>query len=230
MTPDVERAFAECSNSDAVRYVEYWGDLTARTEAEFFQRFLFAFCSVHTSWESNVNGYMAIRDFGSWLGDRDKLWTRLKLSGVGLHNNRTRFIGDFADLYWRVPHLFRRRPREPWHLYRDRLEANILGLGHAKTSFALELAFPLEAEVLCMDVHVCRLYGRTDQQLKRGEYQRYEHDWVARARAAELPSFVVKQSWWDQKQSRADSRYWSHVLERQPSGLCEVPRAREHAQ
>lgn len=215
MTPTVEAAFRDISNSDAVKYALYWDGLTARTDAQLFRRFLFAYMSVHTTWESNVNGYNAIEGFEKWVGTRDGLRTRLVRSGVGLHNNRARWIDAFSRDYWSNPSEFRRGARESWPVYRDRLEEKIVGLGPAKVSFALELAYPLEAEVVCLDVHMLRAYGKKDQNLKVGEYQRYEHDWVSRARAAELPPYIVKQVHWDRLQGRPDSRYWSHVLEEQ---------------
>lgn len=214
MTPGVEEAFSSYTNDDAVRYVDYWDRLAARTDAQLFSRFLFAFCSVHTTWEGNVRGYKALKNFGSWVGDRNGLRGRLVTCGVGLHQNRTEWIGRFSDAYWGNPAGFRRGPREAWPVYRDRLVAGITGLGEAKVSFALELAFPLEAEVLCLDVHMLRLYGVKDQsKLKVGQYQRFEHDWISRSRAVELPSYIVKQIHWDRLQGRPDSRYWSHVLE-----------------
>lgn len=214
MTPAVEAAFRELRNDDVVRYVDYWDGLAARTDAQLFSRFLFAYCSVHTTWEGNVSGYSAIKDYQAWRDSRSGLRDRLVRSGVGLHNNRAEWIGAFSDAFWSAPSEYRRKVREPWHAYRGRLEQGITGLGPAKTSFALELAFPLEAEVLCLDVHMLRLYGVKDQRkLRVGQYEQLEADWVARARAAELPSYIVKQIHWDRLQGRPDSRYWSHVLE-----------------
>jgi hypothetical protein len=214
MNPAVEAVFVTRDNDRAVEYVNYWGSLAARTDAELFRRFLFAFCSVHTTWEGNINGYKAIKDFAAWTGQHRGLRTRLIQSGVGLHNNRARWIGDFSNQYWASPHTFRRGYRESWAAYRDRLEELITGLGPAKVSFALELAYPLEAEVLCLDVHMLRLYGVKDQsKVKVGEYQRYEHDWLGRCRAVEMPSYIMKQIHWDRLQGKPNSRYWSHVLE-----------------
>jgi hypothetical protein len=216
VTPVVVAAFRDISNSDATRYVDYWDGLSARTDAQLFRRFLFAYCSVHTSWEVNISGYKAIKDFEAWKGSHHGLRTRLIQSGVGLHNNRAAWIDGFSDDFWSAPGQFKRGYRESWGAYRNRLEARILGLGPAKVSFALELAFPLEAEVLCLDVHMLRAYGVMDQsKLKVGQYERLEADWIGRARAAEMPSYIVKQIHWDRKQERADSRYWSHVLEEQ---------------
>lgn len=214
MTPGVERAFQTYSNSDAVRYVNYWDGLAAKTPSQLFRRFLFAYCSVHTTWEGNISGYKAIKDFTHWVDSRHGLRTRLVASGVGLHNHRSQWIGDFAAAFWSDPGSFLRGPRESWQGYRDRLEHRIVGLGPAKVSFALELAYPLEAEVVCLDVHMLRLYGVKDQaKVRVHQYEHIEHDWLGRCRAVGLPSYIVKQMHWDALQGRADSRYWSHVLE-----------------
>lgn len=213
MTPAVEAAFDHYTNSEATQYVEYWDQIAARTDAQLFHRFLFAYMSVHTTWENNVNGFQAIKDHEAWLGDHKGLRTRIVSAGVGLHNNRSAWITRFADDYFKCPGEFRRGARESWAGYRDRLEKKILGLGPAKVSFALELAYPLEAEVLCLDVHMLRLYGRKDQSMRVGEYHRMEADWVGRSRAVGLPPYIIKQILWDKTQGKPNSRYWSHVLE-----------------
>lgn len=213
MTPQVQEAFSTYTNSDAVRYVEYWGELTATTDAAIFQRFLFAFMSVHTTWETNVKGYEAIRDYHPASWQTNRLRGALLKSGAGLHNNRAKWISNFGAQYWADPSAFRRGSREPWAGYRDRVERRVTGLGPAKVSFALELAFPIEAEVLCLDVHMLRMYGKKSQSLRKNEYQAYEADWVGRARAVELPPYIVKQIAWDKKQGQPDSRYWSRVFE-----------------
>lgn len=215
MTPGVLAAFTGYRNCDAVRYVDYWDRITARTPAQVFRRFLFAYCSVHTTWEGNVQGYRCIEDFQPWLGDKTRLRNQLVRSGVGLHNNRAKWIDKFSEDYWADPSRFARQVREPWHAYRNRLVDRIDGLGRAKVSFALELSWPLEAEVLCLDVHMLRLYGVKDQSKVKNdaEYQRYEYDWLARSRAVGLPPYVVKQIHWDRVQGKPDSRYWSYVLE-----------------
>ena len=216
MTPGVERAFTDYTNSDAVRYVEYWGEQAARSPAQLFRRFLFAYCSVHTTWEGNINGYKAISDFDKWKGSHTGLRTKLLRSGVGLHNNRAKWIDGFSQDFWADPVQYTRGAREGWSQYRDRLEDRIVGLGPAKVSFALEMAYPLEAEVLCLDVHMLRLYGVKDQsKVKVGQYERYEADWMNRARAVGLPSYIIKQLHWDRVQGKSDSRYWSYVLEGQ---------------
>lgn len=213
MTPDVRAAFTNYRNDDAVRYVEYWDRIAARTDAELFRRYLFAFASIHTTWKSNVSIYQAIKDHETWLGSHEGLRTRLVCARGGLHNARAANISSFASKFWADPAAYRRRPRESWSCCRARIAEATKGLGPAKTAFALELAYPLEAEVLCVDVHMARLYGADQSKMSERDYAVYEADWVGRSRAVGLPPFIVKQIYWDGLQGRPDSRYWSHVFE-----------------
>ena len=36
------------------QYKEYWNKVAPQTDGEFFKRWLFAYTSIHTTWESNV--------------------------------------------------------------------------------------------------------------------------------------------------------------------------------
>ena len=194
------------------KYHKYWGRLTVKDNADYFRRWLFAFCSVHTTWESNVSGYNAIKDFTRWLGDDEALLRYLKTGRCGLYNNRTTYISAFASDFWGDPATYKRREAEPWFVFRDRLASRIKGLGPAKTSFALEMSFPLEAEVVCLDVHMLRLYGDEDAGRKQ-TYYKYEADWLGRSVKAETPPYIARLAYWDKLQGQKDSRYWSACLE-----------------
>jgi hypothetical protein len=54
-------------------YKEYWNNIAPQTDGEFFQRWLFAYTSIHTTWESNVRAYNHIKNFESWIDDKDQL-------------------------------------------------------------------------------------------------------------------------------------------------------------
>jgi len=43
------------------QYKEYWNNVAPQTDGEFFQRWLFAYTSIHTTWESNVRAYNHIK-------------------------------------------------------------------------------------------------------------------------------------------------------------------------
>ena len=75
-----------------------------------------------------------------------------------MQNNRTDYIGLFNDTFWDSPSDFiARSSGEGWSEWRDRLAKKILGLGKAKTSFAIEMLYPTEAKVVCMDTHLFQI-------------------------------------------------------------------------
>jgi endonuclease III len=202
----VQEVFEEIKAIDADHYLKYWASVTPSNDTEHFQRWLFAFMSVHTTWESNVKGYAAVAD---WAGDHDDLLDRLISSRCGLHNNRAKWIYRFHQQYWDDPKVFQKQDGEPWRELRNRLMLRICGLGLAKTSFALELAYPLEAQTTCLDVHMLRLYGVSEKK-----YHEAEADWLGRSSEVGLPPYIARCAYWDKLQGQPDSRYWSHVLEK----------------
>ncbi len=70
------------------QYAEYWESIAPQTDAEVFQRWLFAFTSIHTTWENNVNLYNSIKNFEEWINDSEVLMKRLIEGRAGLHNQR----------------------------------------------------------------------------------------------------------------------------------------------
>lgn len=181
--------------------------------------------SVHTTWENNCRGYNAIKKFNDWSlektdqlqlwnYDADKLFDFIKTTRVGLQNNRTNFIGTFYDKFLDDPSDYiSRSDSETWTQWRDRLAKKILGLGKAKTSFAIEMLFPLEAQVVCMDTHLFQIYGLN--QTKHAKlYNEIEGDWLNRSKERGLAPYMARCLYWDKNQNRKNSRYWSKVLEK----------------
>jgi hypothetical protein len=76
-----------------VKYKEYWESVRPQNNDDIFRRYLFAYCSVHTTWKGNCSGYNAIKNFNEWIDNKDMLREKLHKSGVGLHNNRTKVLG-----------------------------------------------------------------------------------------------------------------------------------------
>lgn len=208
----VKDVFSKLDTGKLREYDQYWQSITPTTNADVFRRWLFAFCSVHTTWEGNVRGYEAIKDLG-WLGDREELRRRLLWSGCGLYNNRARFITEFSAEFWSDPAKFWPASGESWRQLRDRLESSTIGLGLAKTSFALEMSHPGDAQVVCLDVHMLRLYTDKPSTITPIKYAAYEADWLGRSHAIGHPPYVTRMAWWDARQGKNDSRYWSHCLE-----------------
>ena len=206
-------SFFESIQPEEIKFqYDYWKKLKPINDSERFQRFLFAFMSVHTSWESNIRGYNLIKDWWTWMNQWDNLKEKLIESRVGLHNNRLRFISEFTIKFWSNPSVFDRGMNENWNGFRNRIEREITGLGLAKSSFAIEMIYPDEAEVVCLDTHLFQAYG-LDQTKHRKKYDLLENHWVKNSVKKDLPPYIARCIYWDRKQEKSDSRYWSHVLE-----------------
>ena len=95
----VDALFNSLNKKEIKRYKDYWESIKPTTECESFKRWLFAFMSVHTSWESNVRGYEAVKDWTKCVNRDDELERLLVESRVGLHKNRTRFVSQFAHKF-----------------------------------------------------------------------------------------------------------------------------------
>lgn len=201
------------------RYVRYLGRITPTNHEDLFRRWLFAFASVHTTWKLNCKMYYALADL-HWIGDRDRLHKLIRDTGAGLHNNRTRFIHGFSDYYWAHPDWFWKAKAETWVQFRDRIQEAALGVGRAKSSFVVELAYPTAAEVICTDTHVMQLYGRSPSEIsKKGipdrEERAMESHWVNACKRRSVPPVLARWIFWDKKQGYSDSRYWTCVFERE---------------
>jgi hypothetical protein len=195
-------------------YIEYWSSIAPKNDSEIFQRWLFAFLSVHTSWKMNCIGYQRVKNWWTWLNREDNLLEAIQGSGVGMHNMRVKFISEFAYKFWENPDSYKKAEDESWVEFRNRLKQVTLGLGPAKTSFAVEMCYPTQAKLSCLDTHMFQAYG-LDQTKDAKQYNNIERHWVDMCSIWNVPPYIARCMYWDTKQGYMDSRYWSHVLERQ---------------
>lgn len=212
----LDQFFSNVNPIEVKEASKYWKSVAPRTNEERFRRWLFAHTSIHTTWEGNVRSYNAIKDFEDWIDDKDLLLKKLTDAKAGLHNLRTEYIWEFTKDYFENPKEYS-RANETWPEFRNRLANKLRGIGMAKVSFALEMCFPNEAELVCLDTHMLKLYDvkRQNFHTPKGNtiYQEIEQDWINRAKALKASPYIARCIFWDKKQNQSDSRYWSHVLE-----------------
>jgi thermostable 8-oxoguanine DNA glycosylase len=212
-----EKFFKDMPPDRVVSYKDYWESVRPQNVDDIFRRYLFAYCSVHTTWKGNCSGYNAIKNFNEWIDDKEILRHKLQTSGVGLHNNRTKYIWDCKEQFWSNPKDFYFTSKKYHVKKRDQIVNRIMGLGMAKVSFALEMIHPNECRVLCGDVHVLRLYGMEHLTYtnKSGAemYKKMERHWSVNCGKNKVPSYIARSLYWDRVQDKEDSRYWSYVLE-----------------
>ena len=217
-TFEVEETIRDIAERANMRwYKRYASSIVPENEGDLFRRWLFAYSSVHTTWESNLALYLQLKDYESWLGDEAELKARIVRSRAGLYNNRTRYIMDFAAKFWQDPKWYWRQRGEAWNLYRDRIADSALGIGLAKSSFVVEMTYPTEAEVICTDTHMIQAYGYTPAEASKVPDRRereMEIHWVGLCQAYALSAPLTRWAVWDIKQRRKNPRYWTHVLEK----------------
>jgi hypothetical protein len=207
------KALESIDRNKLMEYHTYFDTLRTDSPEEIFRRALFAFASVHTTWRKNVDLYALLWDMG-WIFDQDELSRRVFESRAGLTNNRTKFIWQFQKNYWADPSFYLKGDSETWPEYRDRVEKYTVGLGHAKTSFFVEMVYFDQARVVCGDTHQLQLYGLKGNVSPGRKMMNYvERHWVEECARLDLPPVTARWYLWDRKQKKTNSRYWSYVLE-----------------
>lgn len=196
------------------QYREYWATIKPKTPAEVYERWLFAFLSVHTTWQRNVSSFQLLQG-KKVSASKSELFDTIVSAGVGLHHMRTDGIWKFHYDFWANPESWMFDGQERWSDYRDRMMARCHGLKEAKTSFALELCYPDECGVVCLDTHMLQLYGCTKKgtAVSPNKYREMEQHWLACCQKRQLPSPLVRHVYWDKVQKQPDTKYWTHVFE-----------------
>ena len=59
-TTKADQFFATFPMEKVETYKQYWESVKPLTQDDIFRRWLFAFCSVHTTWEGNIRGYLPL--------------------------------------------------------------------------------------------------------------------------------------------------------------------------
>ena len=218
-----EDVFSTKHQTKISSYEEYWKSISPTNSNEIFKRWLFAYTSIHSTWQSNVRSYNHIKNFEQWKNDKSKLAELLFLSKSGLQNQRTENIWDFKNKFFDNPDSFIKSSSETWVDLRNRLAQNLKGIGLAKVSFALELCYPNNVEIVCLDVHMLRALKmneqgyRADSKKEIAEYMTGENVWVEKSKRIETSPYITRCLYWDILQGHKNSRYWSSCLESQ---LC----------
>ena len=208
----IDKYIAEIPQDAIDEYSKYWETIKPITDEEYFKRWLFAFLSVHTAWSSNVRGYINVT--------KDPLQSKLQLrdiisySGVGLIEMRTNGMWQFKEDFFKDPKVWKKQEGETWVQFRDRTMNMSFGIGYAKTAFAIELCYPTECEVTCLDIHMLRFYNdKTKGHQSPEEYKKLEQHWITACKNRKIPAFMARNIYWDGIQHQANSKYWSWIFE-----------------
>jgi thermostable 8-oxoguanine DNA glycosylase len=217
-TSKADEFFKNFPKDKVVAYKDYWETVRPKTDEDIFRRYLFSFMSVHTTWESNVKGYQSVKNINEWIDNKDILLEKIKNSGVGLHNNRTKYIWTFKDQFFANPKDYIITSKKYHVKKRDNIVNKIHGLGAAKTSFALEMSNPNECRVVCLDIHLLRLYNCDQLKYNKSRsgtkvYKDIERHWSINCGKVGVPCYIMRSLYWNMLQEKENCRYWSFCLE-----------------
>ena len=110
--------------------------------------------------------------------------------------------------------IFVKQNNVQWQRFRNVIADNLPKLGLAKTSFALEMIYPLTAQVICIDRHMWKAFGWLDPD-KSGspaQYHYYENYWLMLSKAYNVRPVIARNIFWDQIQNQPNSLYWAKYL------------------
>lgn len=213
-TGSVRKEINKVSPSKVALYLQYWGRMVPRNHKEYYHLWLFAFMSIRTRWETNVELYKELRKLPPDFSSRQVRGVMNRLRG-GLTDMRVIGISRFRRDFWRNPQEWYVQPGEDFADARDRLVDKTYGLGLAKTAFVLEMAYPRTCQVVCVDTHIKQLYGlEAENSINDRLYRRMERHWLGVCAERGLASAQVRNIYWDELRGEPSTRYWSYCLER----------------
>lgn len=202
---------ASVSPSTVKRYSTYWEDIKPQSFRDKWKRWVFAFCSIRTGWKTNKQTYHILVKH-EWQSVSE-LRQLLEKSKIGIYDNRTKGIWEFTQKIKENPSLLY-VDGEDWKVKRDNLVKEFYGIGIAKVSFALEMCYPLDCGVVCLDTHCLKMFGHDPKKgVADSKYKEYEGQWLKACQTLGYPSAIVRHILWDRLQKKRNTRYWSHVLE-----------------
>lgn len=196
-------------------YVDYWNTVVRpKTDVAAMRRWFFAFASVHTTWKGNIELYKALKAVTADDVSVEDLAEIVKRSRAGMHSVRSKAITRFMSQFWADNSTLRKPPTNGlWVPYRNQLVKDLYGLGMAKTSFGLELCWPTEAGVVCLDTHMFQLYGLDQADANQATYLAVERHWIDRCAERKLLPTICRHVFWDTLKGRSSTHYWAHVFD-----------------
>ena len=202
--------FNSIENHEIDTQINYWRMKAPQTPQDIKNRWVFAYTSVHTTWESNVAQYNLLKDQS--LSNLSALTYKLTLSRGGMQNQKAYGIYHF-DINWKQRAEMFLNTASCLRGHRDYLAKELIQINYAKVSFALEMCNPLTANVVCLDRHILDLYGH-DKEKAPGKllYHRMENYWLHLSRERDVPPYIARCIYWDRAQNQSDSHYWAKVL------------------
>jgi len=167
---------------------------------------------VHTSWLNSCEQFEDIRNIYDNIS-LQKLTEILSLGPGGMYEIKAIGIDKLHEL-WETD-MFVKQDNQQWQKFRNTLVANLPKLGLAKTSFALEMIYPLKAKVICLDRHMWKAFGwdDPDRSGSPAQYHYFENYWLDLSEQYEIQPVIARNIFWDKIQNQPNSLYWANTYD-----------------
>ena len=207
----ITRFFESITHDDVYNYTIDWTKLTPKSDQERLNRWRFAYCTVHTSWENSCDQYLKIKPTFDNLR-YSQLSDLLRDSSGGMWIIKAVGINKLHQLWRNNSDVFNRQ--DNWQKYRNNICDKLPKLGLAKTSFAIEMLHPLNAQIICIDRHMFKAFGweNVDLACTAAQYHYYENYWVDMSNQYNIPPVLSRYIFWDKLQNQNNSLYWAKYL------------------
>ena len=137
----------------------------------------------------------------------------LKNTGGGMFTIKAEGITNLHQQWTYNKALF--KPDEnDWQSWRDTIANRLTRLGLAKTSFAIEMIRPLDAQCICIDRHMFKAFGweNVDLSCSAAQYRYYEKYWLDLSNQHNIPPVISRNMFWDKIQNQQSSMYWANYI------------------
>lgn len=208
----IETFFDTIDYDTVDRYKQDWQTIMPKNEQEHINRYRFAYCTVHTSWANSCDQYNAIKrtNADTTYGSLHRM---LKNSAGGMYQIKAFGINNLQSMWTNNRKLFVPNTNN-WQTWRTKLSNNLKKLGLAKTSFAIEMIRPLDAQIICIDRHMFKAFGwdNVDKPCTYNQYKYYEDYWCELSNSVGVAPVISRNMFWDKIQNQPDSMYWAKYL------------------
>lgn len=208
----IETFFEGINPIDVKRYKSDWQTIMPKSDREHLNRYRFAYCTVHTSWANSCNQYNAVKKSEA-KSTYNHLLQVLKNSQGGMYVIKATGINSLQSLWINHRKMFNPEP-DKWQSWRNKLCKNLKKLGLAKTSFAIEMIRPMDAQIICIDRHMFKAFGweNVDKGASLEQYTYYEDYWNELSNSYDIPPVISRNMFWDKIQKQDSSMYWAKYL------------------
>lgn len=208
----IERFFPTINQEEKTRYLNDWQSITPKSNQQHINRYRFAYCTVHTSWANSVDQYNAIKRTNENTS-YNSLHRMLKNSAGGMYQIKATGINNLQSMWINNRKMFN-PDKNNWQSWRTKLSKNLKRLGLAKTSFAIEMIRPLDAQIICIDRHMFKAFGweNVDKSCSYNQYKYYEDYWCELSNSYKIPPVISRNIFWDKIQNQTSSMYWAKYL------------------